>query len=188
MNDKLTYKTVTAAEIHVILFIADAPVRTLFVGSLSQSAVLVPHDTRTRTHTHTSLLRSLSLDLEQDVGVPDFSDGPKVRRIHEVNVLVRLGKVSNLLTKLVRAQLLGAPEQVVPNAVVRRETSRQVVVSKLVQGAHHDQRRPRPAQQIPSQSPRSGGWGAWRGESFILGIGGLLFFQGVRKVVFCPLQ
>ena len=48
MNDKLTYKTVTAAEIHVILFIADAPVRTLFVGSLSQSAVLVPHD----THTH----------------------------------------------------------------------------------------------------------------------------------------
>ena len=53
MNDKLTYKTVTAAEIHVILFIADAPVRTLFVGSLSQSAVLVPHDTRTRTHTHT---------------------------------------------------------------------------------------------------------------------------------------
>ena len=144
--------------------------------------------THTHTHTHTSLLRSLSLDLEQDVGVPDFSDGPKVRRIHEVNVLFRVDKVSNLLTELVRAQLLGAPEQVVPNAVVRRETPREVGVSKLVQGAHHDQRRPRPAQQIPSQSPRSGGWGAWRGESFIWGIGGLLFFQGVRKVVFCPLR
>lgn len=108
--------------------------------------------THAHAHTHTSLLRSLSLDLEQDVGVPDFSDGPKVRRIHEVNVLFRVHKVSNLLTELVRAQLLGAPEQVVPNAVVRRETPREVGVSKLVQGAHHDQRRPRPAQQIPSQS------------------------------------